>query len=113
MEGGNYDRDWAFSRERPSLRIRNCSVERFIPNRVAAPLGPATTQFVCDNTLKICFRSVSSRTFRISLPAEDSGFLSRIPLPLMALTAGRDWISLGGACKTGAAERITARSITF
>ena len=74
--------------------MRNCSVERFIPNRSAAPLGPATTQFVCDNTFKMCLRSVSSRTFRISLPAEDSGFLSPFPLPSMAATEGRDWISL-------------------
>lgn len=27
----------------PSLRIRDCSVERFMPNRAAAPAGPLTT----------------------------------------------------------------------
>src|SRR5690348_17337680 len=52
---GNHDTGWMFSRDRPSLRMRNCSVDRFMPNRTAAPLGPATTQFVCDNTLRICF----------------------------------------------------------
>ena len=30
----------------PSLRMRNCSVERLIPRRAAAPSGPATTQWV-------------------------------------------------------------------
>ena len=29
----------------PSFFIRNCRVERFIPNRAAAPLGPPTAQF--------------------------------------------------------------------
>src|ERR1700676_5355242 len=32
-ESGNHETGWVFSRERPSLRMRNCSVERFIPNR--------------------------------------------------------------------------------
>ena len=31
-------------REIPSLLIRNCNVERFIPSRAAAPLRPAITQ---------------------------------------------------------------------
>src|SRR5262245_26228684 len=39
------DREAHYSgREMPSLCIAECSVERFIPRRAAAPLGPPTTQ---------------------------------------------------------------------
>src|SRR4030095_931360 len=44
----------------PSLFIRNLSVERFIPNRSAAPLGPAITHFVFFNVSRIRSRSVSA-----------------------------------------------------
>src|SRR6202040_2538013 len=49
----------------PSFCIRDCSVERLIPSRVAAPFGPATIQLVCSSAATICWRSASSRTARI------------------------------------------------
>ena len=39
--GGHYP-----GRERPSFFIFHCNVERFIPNRAAAPFGPPSTHFV-------------------------------------------------------------------
>ena len=44
----------------PSLFMRNLSVERFIPNRSAAPLRPAITHFVFFNVSRIRSRSVSA-----------------------------------------------------
>ena len=41
------------AREIPSFCIRKYKVERFIPNRVAAPFEPATTQFVCFKVLQM------------------------------------------------------------
>ena len=46
--------DYAELVEIPSLRIRTWRVDRFIPRRAAAPLGPATTQSDCLSALMIC-----------------------------------------------------------
>jgi hypothetical protein len=43
----------------PSFFIRNCSVDRFIPSRVAAPRGPDSTHFVSFTVARMCARSVS------------------------------------------------------
>jgi hypothetical protein len=51
---GNEAGDYAESREIPSLRIRSCSVERFIPRSAAAPFRPATTHLLCLRALRIC-----------------------------------------------------------
>ena len=48
----------------PSLRILYCSVERLMPSREAAPLGPATVQWVSSRTPRISRRSLSSRPLR-------------------------------------------------
>src|SRR5215471_2386381 len=44
----------------PSFFMRNWSVERFIPSRSAAPLGPAITHFVFFSVSRISARSVSA-----------------------------------------------------
>ena len=49
-------------RAMPSFCILNCRVDRFIARRVAAPFGPATTQLHSLRALRICWRSVSSKT---------------------------------------------------
>ena len=49
-------------RAMPSFCILNWRVDRFIARRVAAPFGPATTQLHSLRALRICWRSVSSRT---------------------------------------------------
>jgi hypothetical protein len=54
--------DYAVSREIPSLRILTWRVDRFIPRSAAAPLGPATIQLLCARALRICWRSVFSKT---------------------------------------------------
>ena len=47
-------------REMPSFCIFFCSVERFIPKRVAAPLGPPTTQSGGGQAARtMCSRSAS------------------------------------------------------
>ena len=43
--------------------MRNCSVERFIPNLAAAPFGPETTRRVCFKVARICARSASSKVW--------------------------------------------------
>src|SRR5207244_13181646 len=48
-------------RRMPSLRMRAWSVVRFMPSRVAAPLGPALRHCVCLSARQICWRSASSR----------------------------------------------------
>jgi len=48
-----------FSREMPSFRIRKYTGDRLIPKRAAAPLGPATTHFVCSRILRMCSRCAS------------------------------------------------------
>src|SRR2546430_10316552 len=45
----------------PSLRMRACSVVRFMPRRTAAPLGPAMRHCVCFKARRMCWRSASSR----------------------------------------------------
>ena len=45
----------------PSLRRRNCRVERFMPRRTAAPFGPLSTHFVSWSTARMCLRSAASR----------------------------------------------------
>ena len=52
-------------RAMPSLRMRNCSVERFIPRRAAAPFGPATTQLLRSSAATMCRRSASSSVSRL------------------------------------------------
>src|SRR5258706_1362471 len=56
--------DYAESREIPSLRIRSCSVERFIPRNAPGPFQPATNQLLCFRALIIFWSSVSPRTPR-------------------------------------------------
>jgi len=46
--------DYAELLEIPSLRILTWRVDRFIPRRAAAPLGPAMTQLLCISALMIC-----------------------------------------------------------
>ena len=48
----------------PSFRILNCNVDRFIPSRAAAPLGPAMTQLLSSSALTICARSAVLRVSR-------------------------------------------------
>jgi hypothetical protein len=43
----------------PSLFIFPCNVDRFIPKRVAAPLGPPMTQFASRSARMMCSRSAS------------------------------------------------------
>src|SRR5438093_4564346 len=57
----------------PSFRIRNWRVERFMPNRAAAPLGPAMTHCDCSRALRIWLRSVSPSVSR-SVLAGLTGF---------------------------------------
>src|SRR3977135_2823129 len=45
----------------PSLRMRACRVVRFMPRRIAAPLGPAMRHCVCFKARWMCWRSASSR----------------------------------------------------
>src|SRR6266849_10741387 len=45
----------------PSLRMRACSVVRFMPRRPAEPLGPAMRHCVCFKARRMCWRSASSR----------------------------------------------------
>src|SRR4029077_18634326 len=49
-----------WGREIPSFLIFSCKVERFIPRRVAAPFGPATTQPVSQRAPRMCSRSASA-----------------------------------------------------
>jgi hypothetical protein len=49
-------------RAMPSFCILNWRVDRFIARRAAAPFGPATTQLHSLRVLRICWRSVSSKT---------------------------------------------------
>ena len=45
----------------PSFFMRKWSVERFIPSRIAAPLGPDTTHLVSFRIERMCSRSTSTR----------------------------------------------------
>ena len=63
----------------PSLCIRDCSVERFIPSRAAAPFGPAIVQFVCSSARRICWRAVLSRTARMLLALAGDGLAAASP----------------------------------
>jgi hypothetical protein len=45
----------------PSLHIRNCRVDCFMPRRTAAPCGTLSTHFVSWSTATMCLRSASSR----------------------------------------------------
>jgi hypothetical protein len=47
-------------REMPSLFIFQCNVERFIPRRVATPLGRPSAQPVSRRTPRMCSRSASA-----------------------------------------------------
>src|ERR1700744_2835086 len=49
----------------PSVCMRDCTVERFMPRMAAAPLGPATIQLAFSSAPRICCRSTSSRAARI------------------------------------------------
>ena len=51
----------AAGRSIPSFRIRNWSVDRFIPRLAAAPFGPAMTQFARSSAVMMWRRSASSR----------------------------------------------------
>jgi hypothetical protein len=44
----------------PSFFILDCSVERFIPSRAAAPFGPPTIQLVLRRTVMMYSRSAST-----------------------------------------------------
>ena len=55
-------------REMPSFFIFQYNIERFIPSRAAAPLGPPTTQRVSRRATRICSRSASAK---VSLDVED------------------------------------------
>ena len=52
-----------WGREIPSFLIFSCKVERFIPRRAAAPVGPATTQPVSRRAPRMCSRSASASVF--------------------------------------------------
>jgi len=98
----------------PSFCIRDCRVERLIPRRVAAPLGPATIQLVCSSAVIICWRSASSRIARI-LWALPFGVATCVPAAAavaseFALDTRRSSL---GIFRTEPLVRITARSITF
>src|SRR5580698_86797 len=45
----------------PSLRIRACSVVRFMARIAAAPFGPAMRHSVWRSARRMCWRSASSR----------------------------------------------------
>jgi len=49
-------------RAMPSFCILNWRVDRFIARRAATPFRPATTQLHSLRALRICWRSVSSKT---------------------------------------------------
>ena len=98
----------------PSFCIRDCSVDRLIPKRAAAPFGPATVQLVCSSAATICWRSVSSSTSRM-LRAASLGLADWFPgAPARAsefeFDARRSSL---GMFKIEPLVRITARSITF
>ena len=59
----------------PNFRIRNWRVERFMPSRAAAPLGPAMTHCNCSRALRIWLRSASPSVSR-SVFAGLTGFAS-------------------------------------
>ena len=48
------------AREMPSFFIFQYNIERFIPSRAAAPLGPPTTQSVSRRAPRMCSRSASA-----------------------------------------------------
>jgi hypothetical protein len=81
----------------PSLRRRNCRMERFIPSHTAAPCGPPSTHPVSPSIARMSLRSVASS----------------VSCGVGGANATRAVNSVRGTCKTGPGERITARSMTF
>src|ERR1700678_1745632 len=52
----------------PSFFMRKYSVDRFIPRRVAAPLGPERIHLVSFKVARMCSRSTSAKVRSFSLP---------------------------------------------
>ena len=82
-------------REIPNFLILAIRVVRFSPRRVAAPLGPPTTQPVAFNACKI-----NARVESVNVCSE--GFLT-----------ATGFLSGKGLGSTPLFDRITARSIRF
>ena len=92
----------------PRRRISETNVERFIPNRTAAPFRPPTTPFVSRRIPSICWRSTSRKFVFLAFwgLVEETG-----------VTGGEtDQVfcnSAIGTFRTRPRVNITARSIKF
>jgi len=91
----------------PSLRMRACSVVRFIPRMFAAPRAPAMRHSVCRSARKMCCRSMSSKV-EIEAVANEAGVACSATGAPCALRS-----SDSGTRKSLAGDNKTARSIKF
>ena len=74
----------------PSLRMRNCRVDRFMPSRAAAPFGPAITQRCARGRARMWRRSAcSSVSARPVAPARGLRGVSA-PRPARPASARRE-----------------------
>src|ERR1700676_936338 len=97
----------------PSLRMRACSVVRFMPRRTAAPLGPAMRHCVCFKARRMCWRSASSRVEieeveeveEVKEVKEEEGSVAKAALEMAV-----DFNSVRGTRSSLPGERRTARS---